>query len=514
MLIAIAIRLKEINLLKQKIDYIQQDNRLLRKRLFGSTSEKTKNDDPPYQTELFNEFELCAQQIEIDEPPLAEGPTPKPTAKKHPGRKPLPLHLPRKVIEHDLSDVEKQCDCGSEMEYLGTQVNEELEYQPAKLTVLEHHCKKYGCPQCNAANKKDPAVKAQLRTAKKPKQLIPKSYATPSLLAAIATGKFCDHLPLYRLEGIFKRSLVDLSRQTMSTWMLKVGEAVIPLVNLLQDQILDYDVAYADETTLQVLHEPERRAETKSYLWCFIGGPPERRSIIYQYHASREGQIPTIFFEGYQGALHCDGYAGYAQLLTSPEITGINCMAHVRRKFIEALPQGKEKGVSGWVVRLVRELYKIEEGLKAGHATPDQIQKTRQEKAKPLLEKLQGYLDEKAFSVPPQSKVGKAIQYTRKRWKHLTTYLDDGRYEIDNNRAERAIKPFVMGRKAWLFANSQAGAHASARLFTLIESARANELEPSTYLEHIFKELPNCTTTEDYESLLPWNVNTRFFKFT
>lgn len=501
--------IKENKILKQKNDYISHENRLLRKKLFGSSSEKIKSDDSQYQCELsalFDEFELCSQEVSIDveEPPTADLPN-QPTQKKRPGRKPLPKDLPRTVIEHDLSDDEKQCECGHSMEAIGTQVSEELHYKPAELKVLEHRCKTYGCARCNTANKKAPSVKAQLKTAHKPKQLIPKSYASPSLLAAIVTNKFCDHLPLYRLEGIFKRSSVELSRQTMSTWMLKVSEAVIPLVNLLQDEIHHYDVAYADETTIQVLKERDRRAETKSYMWCFIGGPPGRRSHIYQYHPSRKGDIATTFFDGYQGALHCDGYAGYDALLNTEGITGVNCLSHARRKFHEALPGGKEKGVSGFVVRLIRELYKIEEMLKATYARNEKIKTIRQEKSKPLLEKLKAYLDEKSKCVPPQSKVGKAIQYTRKRWRYFVTYLEDGRYEIDNNRAERAIKPFVMGRKAWLFANSEAGAHASARLFTLVESAKANDVEPSVYLETIFKELPNCSTIQDYEALLPWN---------
>jgi len=298
----------------------------------------------------------------------------------------------------------------------------------------------------------------------------------------------------------------------MSQWMLKVGEAIIPLVNLLQETILDYDISYADETTLQVLKEPGRRAQTKSYMWCFIGGPPDQRAIIYQYHASRGGDVANDFYEGYRGALSADGYNGYSKLFKSEDIVGINCMAHVRRKFVEALPNGKEKGVSGQIVRLLRAIYKVEAALKSAGADEATIYKVRQEKAKPLLEQLKTYLDEKSKTVLPKSKVGEAISYTLKRWHYLTTYLEDGRYEIDNNRTERAIKPFVMGRKNWLFSNSTAGAHTSARIFTLIETAKANGLEPSRYLNRIFNVLPTCATVEDYEALLPWRVKAEFGK--
>jgi len=371
-------------------------------------------------------------------------------------------------------------------------VSEQLYYQPAKITVIEHRCKKYGCTRCNTAKKTNPTIKAQLKPASKPLQLIPKSIASASLLSQIVIQKFCDHLPLYRQENIFKRLSIQLSRQTMSEWMLKVGDAVIPLFNLLQEKILDYDVAYADETTLQVLNEPGRRAQTKSYIWCFMGGPADERIITYQYHASRKADIPKSFFDGYQGGLHCDGYSGYAKLIAKPDIIGINCMAHVRRKFMDALPNGKMKGVSGQAVKLIGQLYKIEESLKAQQADFQAIQSTRHEKAKPILDTLKKYLDEKSRCVPSKSKIGEAINYTLKRWPYLITYLSDGRYEIDNNRCERAIKPFVMGRKAWLFANSVHGAHTSARLFSLIETAKANKCDPAEYLNHVLEKLPYC----------------------
>jgi len=292
----------------------------------------------------------------------------------------------------------------------------------------------------------------------------------------------------------------------MSQWMLKVGAAIVPLCNLLQEKIIEYDVAWSDETTVQVLREPGKRAQSKSYMWCFMGGPPQERIVIYQYHASRSGRIAREFFEGYKGGLHCDGYSGYTALISSKDIVGLNCMAHVRRKFIEALPNGKMKGISGTVVRMLQKIYRIEAVLKEQNATADTIKHTRQEKSQPLLDALKIILDEKVSTVPPKSKLGEAIRYTLNRWPYLLTYLLDGRYEIDNNRCERSIKPFVMGRKAWLFSTSVAGAHASSRLFSLVETAKANALCPDAYLNYIFKMLPYCNRVEDYEALLPWNV--------
>ena len=189
----------------------------------------------------------------------------------------------------------------------------------------------------------------------------------------------------------------------------------------LQESILDYDVAFADETTLQVLNEPGKRSQAKSYMWCFQGGPPDRRSIIYEYHPTRKSEIAKIFFEGYQGGVHCDGYHGYNPVLAMDGVIGINCLAHVRRKFFDALPNGKEKGVSGHMVRVIRNLYHIEGVLKESNASTETIKSTRQSKAKPILEELKTYLDEKSKAVLPNSPVGKAIAYTLKRWQYLIT---------------------------------------------------------------------------------------------
>jgi transposase len=470
--------IKQNKHLQQQIDYYKHDNKLLRKKIFGSSSEKIKENSEYSQKDLylFNEFELVSQQIELDLSTLPDVESIDPQKKK-PGRKPLPPHLPRTTIEHDLKEEEKVCHCGSMMEYIGTQISEELEYIPAILKVIVHSCKKYICATCVKNNEENNLINpVGSKTAKKPPQLIEKSFASPSLLAHIAVAKFCDHLPLYRQEQIFNRLSIDLSRQTMSIWMLKVGQAITPLINLMQDEIINYRIAFADETTVQVLNEPNRRAQTKSFMWCFIGGPPDRRAIIYQYHPTREGNVAEEFFEGFEGALHCDGYGGYNALLKSQNIIGINCFAHVRRKFVEALPNGKEKGVAGYVVNLIRLLYKIEANLKAKQADLETIKEVRQQQAKPILERLKTYLDEKVNTTLPSSKVGQAIEYTLKRWSYLTTYLIDGEYEIDNNRSERAIKPFVCGRKNWYFSNSVEGANASANIFSLIETAKAHKL--------------------------------------
>lgn len=488
----------------REIQRLQHEISLLKNKIFGTSSEKAKPSDLPVEDAIFNEVEVCAEELEHQE--SKETSTIKPKKRKS-GRKSLPKTLPRVIIEHDVTDKEKICDCcGGDMTCIGHKISEELKYEPAKFTVIENRRKQYTCKPCNQENELS-NQSTVIKTAIKPKKIIPKSIATPLLLASILIAKFCDHLPLYRIERIFERESIHLSRQTLSQWVLKVSAACIPLVNVLQDNVLQHDVSFADETTMQVLKEPGRKAKTKSYIWCFVGGPPGRRSIIYQYHKTRSASVVEAFFIDYVGAIHCDGYAGYAKTISAAKVIGINCMAHARRKFVEALPNGKEKGISGHVVRQLRKLYLIEANLKNDKADQATIKAVRNQKSQPILAALKIHLEQKQNVVPPESPIGKAIKYALNRWKYLSNYLKDGRYEIDNNRCERAIKPFVMGRKAWLFANTPLGAHASARIYTLIESAKANRIEPRAYLEHIFKELPNCQSVEDYEALLPWKLS-------
>ena len=505
--------IQEKNILSQENTVLKNQLRLLKKKLFGASSEKSKPDEPLIDGELqlFNEFELTSQECDktaAEEYSSEPSTTPEenvPAAKK-PGRRKLPKDLPHVVIEHDLSLEDKQCACGIEMTCIGVQTSEEIDYVPAQLRVIEHHCKKYLCEACAKAQQKDPAVSVPSQTAKKPASLIEKSIASAGLLAHIAVAKFCDYLPLYRQEQIFKRLGLDLSRQTMSVWMLKVGAAIVPLINLMQEEILNYDVAYADETTVQVLNEPGRRAQSKSFIWCFIGGPPEKAVAIYQYHPTRSGEVVNQFLEGYRGGLHCDGYAGYQKLIQSGQVIGLNCWAHVRRKFKEALPNGEEKGVAGYVMQQIRKLYYIETLIKRRDCEDNAVKTIRQKMSKPILEALKIYLDQKARTSLPQGLLGQAIAYTRQRWKYLMTYLEDGRYEIDNNRTERAIKPFVMGRNNFLFSQSVDGAHTSARLYSLIETAKMHLLNPVEYLKYLFIELPNCKSVSDYEALLPYNI--------
>ena len=458
----IADQQKQIEEVKKMNNLLSHQIRLLKQDRYGRRSEKV---DPEEfgQKPLFNEAELeaCAEATEEPEDKTTHVSG---HQRKKGGHRPLPEDLLRVRKEYDISSDEKTCECGSEMTCIGEEIAEQLDIIPAKMRVIQHARKKYVCKACSKDKENGKTERpVPIKIAERPAQIIPKSIAAPSLLANIATAKFCDHLPLYRQESIFKRINIDLTRKTMSLWMIRVGQCATPLINLLRDYMLDYDIAYSDETTVQVLKEPGRSPSSKSYIWTFIGGPPDRRAILYRYEQTRSGSCATDFFDGFSGAIHTDGYSGYNALSSQEGVTRLGCFAHARRKFIEALPNGKMKGKSAEAVRLIGKLYHIEKNLKAEKATHQTIYERRQDQSRPILEDLKRLLEDALPKVPPKSPIAAACSYTLKQWPYLMNYIEDGRYEIDNNRAERAIKPFVIGRNyvhyrimlRWLLASSK-----------------------------------------------------------
>jgi transposase len=404
--------------------------------------------------------------------------------RKKKGRKSLPKELPRIQKIYDLSLEEKICQCGCQLTCIGEVTSEQLDYIPAKVTVIEHVRKKYACKKCEET----------MITAKLPKQPIPKSIATPGLLAHIAISKYDDHLPLYRQEEILQRHGVDIPRMTLSYWMIRCGELTTPLIKLMHDEVINYDIAYADETPVQVLSETKLKKNKKCTMWLFIGGPPDKRCYLYRFHTTRGSEVAVTFFQDYKGYLHVDGYSGYLPLFASSSVSGVGCMAHARRKFYEITQTTKTKGLADVAISIIAKLYEIESYAKDQGLTPDEIYLLRQEKAQPILNHFNLWLLDNSLKIPPQSPIGKAVAYTLRQWPSLTTYLNDGRLEIDNNRSERGIKPFVVGRKNWMFLGNVKGANASANLFSLIESAKANNIEPYAYLRFIFEKLPLCET--------------------
>lgn len=350
---------------------------------------------------------------------------------------------------------------------------------------------------------------AEVKTASLPAQPIPKSMASPGLLAHVAVSKYQDALPLYRQEQMFRRIGVNLPRITLAAWMLRLGERVQPLINLLRERVLEYAIVQMDETPIQVLKEPGKPATSKSYMWVQKGGPPEEPIVLYEYDPSRSQKVPERLLAGFKGDLQTDGDEGYDAVAAQPGIVQLGCWAHARRKFDEAiktLGKGKPRpGKATTGLAFIQKLYRIEKAIKDD--SPEARYRIRQEKAKPLLGEIRTWLDRSLPHVPPQSAVGKALHYLHTQWDKLIRYCEDGRLNIDNNPVERAIRPFVTGRKNWLFADTVKGAQASAALYSLIGTAKANHLEPYAYLRHVFKELPAAHNLQALEALLPCNLD-------
>jgi hypothetical protein len=290
--------------------------------------------------------------------------------------------------------------------------------------------------------------------------------------------------------------------------MIKAGALIQPLINLLQDRLLSADILQMDETPVQVLKEPGKTAQSKSYLWVQRGGPPQKPIVLYHYDPGRGAEVAKRLLEGFSGYLQTDGYAGYHAAVAVHGLTPVGCMAHARRKFMEAVKaqgRNKKRGKAHRGLTLIQKLYRIEK--RARQLSPEDRYQQRQQQAKPLLDEIRAWLDQVLPQVPPTSATGKALHYLHNEWSKLVRYLDDGRLEIDNNAAENAIRPFVLGRKNWLFSDSVHGVKASANLYSLIETAKANRLEPYAYLRYLFTELPKAHSVEQIEALLPENVD-------
>jgi hypothetical protein len=295
------------------------------------------------------------------------------------------------------------------------------------------------------------------------------------------------------------------------TALERIGELVVPLINLLRDTVLEHGIVQMDETTVQVLKESDKSPSSKSYMWVQRGGPPGKSVILFDYDPSRSGAVPLRLLEGFTGCLQCDGYEGYGAVGKREDIVLVGCWAHARRRFDEAGKKGKAKaGRATKGLAIIQKLYRIEKLAK--ELTPEERKAMRQAQAVPLLNEMRDWLDTSLPEVPPQSAVGKALNYLHGQWPKLVRYVDDGRLDIDNNAAERTIRPFVIGRNNWLFSDTVNGAEASARLYSLTLTAKANGHEPYRYLRHVFKELPAATSLQDIEALLPFNIDAESLK--
>jgi transposase len=423
----------------------------------------------------------------------------------------LAKDLRRQLQEHDLTEAEKLCPCCHKPRVrIGEQTSEQLAYVPASMHVIVHVRPTYACQEClRNGEMAEPAVPAAnvellpkakgplIITAPMPKQPIPKGLADAGLLAHIITSKFVDHLPLYRLERIFGRQGVDISRKTMSDWLKACGKLFTPLYELLTRRVLQSRVIHNDDTPLPV--QAKKTGKTKTgRLWDSVGDAANPYTVFH-YTPNRSGDWPAEFFKGYKGYLQVDAYTGYESLFTSGDIIEAACWAHVRRKFFEAKTTDELR--SHLMLAMIRGLYKVEDEVAK---LDDEAAKVfyRQQHAKPLLDKIEQWLRENQDQVLPKSPLGEAIGYARNNWTALNRYIDVGYLSIDNNAAERALRAVAIGRKNYLFAGSDAGGRTVAIMYSLVSTCKRHGIDPWAYLRDALARLPELPP-EQLDQLLP-----------
>ena len=476
----------EIASLKQEIQYLKEKLDYLIRQKYTSKSEKFVN-----QPSLFGDEE----EIEVEEDTEVVEVT-----RKKGGRKKPSKDLPRVRVEYDISEEEKICSCGCQMHRIKELVSEQYDVVPARFQIIENVRFVYGC-RCGEKPKTTPV----------PPMIIPRSQVTASFLATVVVQKFEDALPLYRQAKIFKNRFgVPFTDTTLSSWTIKGSEAIKPVIDLLKLRLLENEYIQADETTLQVLNEKNRKASQKSYIWLGVG--MDKYPVVFMKYAdNRSSTVPTEIFTGYNGYLQTDGYRGYNEVVKQESMTHLGCWAHARRKFSDIIKSGKSdkesKALAEEAIILIQKLYKIERDIK--EEPPDIKLKIREEKSLPIINTIRAWIDSKFFkSQEMGGAIAKAFVYLNNQFSKLKVYITDGQLSIDNNRAENHVRPIAIGRKNWLFATSVKGANSIADWYSIIETAKLNGLEPYFYLEYLLTELPIYQRDgKDIEELLPWNVD-------
>jgi len=478
-----------------RIKLLESQLLLSKRRQFGASSEKSDID--PQQLNLFGEAEAAAPAAEPETEEISY------KRKKRKGKREEDLSgLPVERIDYELSEAERGCpQCGEVMKDIGVDVRRELGLIPAQVIVVEHAAHAYACANCRKNSDVTPIVKA-----KAPAPLIAGSLASASLVAHIAVQKYENAMPLYRLEKGFRLDGVSVTRQNMANWVIKCSETLLEAIyRLLIVYLLRESILHADETTFQVLREPDRAAQTRSYEWIYeTGDCAEHKIVIYDYRETREGKNPEEFLKDFKGFLHTDGYKVYHNLPSGIIVTG--CWAHVRRRWenlLKTIPKEKRAGSNAERgVAYCNALFSLEREFAALKLSPQERCEKRLEKSKPVADAFFAWA--KSLGALPKSALGEAVGYMLSQRQYLENIFHDGRLEISNNRAERSARPFVVGRKNWLFANTPAGAQASSVMYSIIETAKENGLHPRKYIEFLLKTLPGAATS-DLEKLLPWS---------
>src|SRR5579864_4123777 len=492
---------QHIATLEQRIDVLEEQFRLAQLKRFAPSSEKYGA-----QGCLFNEAESSAQtvpEIGDDDQPDSTDDTGIPTKKR--GRKKLPAHLKRVRVEHDLPDADKVCGCcHGALHRMGEDVTEQLHIVPARVSVLQHVRFKYACRHCEQH-----AIACQIVTSPMPAQPIPGSIASASTVATILTAKYADGIPLYRMESVLERSEVEIGRGTMGRWTIRSSQDWLArLYEAMRQTLLRQDVIHGDETPVQVLKEAGRSAQSTSYMWVYRSAEGSAQQVVlFDYQPGRGHKHPERFLQGFTGTIMTDGYAAWRML---KGVTHLGCLAHVRRRFDEALkaqkhPTGRAKQALEFIGKLYQIETKARGKLPDGQTLEQYTYRLRQEHSREVLDALYVWLIKNQKEILPKSLIGKAIGYALGQWKYLVRYVNDGRAPADNNLIERDIRPFTTGRKAWLFSDTVAGANASAIIYSIMLTCRACNIEPYSYLRHVLTEMPQRAIDADISDLLPFN---------
>ena len=491
----VASQSKRIDELVALVNFYEEQFKLSQRRQFGRSSEHSP--DQLYFENMFNEAEDQAGPS-MPEPEYEEVAY---IRKKRTGKKEDDLSgLPTERIDYEMPESERFCpECGGPMRDIGVTVRDELEVIPAKVIHKEHAVHAYGCDKCEETTGTKTIIRADA-----PTPLIVKSLASASAVAHIASEKYLNGTPLYRIEKGFTYDGVVLSRQTMANWLIYCAQNYLfSIYMLLKALLLKGDVAHADETTVQVLHEPGREAKTKSYEWLYrTSGCAEHHIVIYEYQQTRKQDNPKEFLKDFTGYLHTDGYQAYHNLHSGTIIVG--CWAHCRRyweKVYETLNEPDREGSNaerGLVY--INLLFAFEDEFR--DLSPEDRYEKRLKYSKPVSDDFFEWVG--ILNPLPKSLMGEAVHYSLSQREYLENVYLDGRLEFSNNRAERSIKPFVQGRKVWLFSNTPNGAMASSIYYSIVETAKENHLNPREYIRHLLETLPTAKTS-DLESLLPWS---------
>lgn len=472
-----------------QIDDLNGQLYYLKRQLFGKKSEKL---DPAQRLLFENLYDEIKAKVEEQRSPKTD-PVKKVRKKKnanHKGRKPLPADLPRKTIDIDPSEDQKVCSvCHNEKQRIGTEITEVLEYVPASFFVKQYARHKYGCKKCES----------DISIGQLPPRAIDKGIAGEGLLAHIITSKYCDHLPLNRLEGIFKRHDVDINVSTMCDWVGKSADLLVPLVLRMHGKILQSPKINTDDTPIPIKSKKRRGSTYNGYLWVYID---DKGNVVFDFTPNRSREGPIKFLGDYCGFVQADAYSGYDEFFRKGNATEVGCHSHARRKFEYALDSDPVRAARMMV--LWGRLYEIESRAKQENYSSVQLLRARQEEAKPVLEEIKSALDEYRDQVLPKNPMGKAITYALNQWEALNRYIENPILDIDNNLSERTLRMVVIGRKNYMFAGSEAGAQRAAIIYSLVASCKLNGHDPFVYFRDILRRVSTHPANK-IDELLPSN---------